>query len=63
MMNMMAAFCITVLFSGWVWSLKHELAEMQKRISPAAQTSPESLGVGHRIGRTTSSGMPTWTIE
>ena len=63
MMNAMAAFCITVLFSVWVWSLKHEIAETQKRFSPAAHASPDPMDVGSRIGRTTSSGMPTWTIE
>lgn len=63
MMNTMVAFCITVLFSAWVWSLKHEIAEMQKRIRPAAQASSGSLGRGSRIVRTTNSGLPTWTIE
>lgn len=63
MMNAMAAFCITVLFSVWVWSLKHELAEMQKRISPAIHIPPDPMDVGSRAGRSITSGTPTWTLE
>lgn len=63
MMNAMAAFCITVLFSVWVWSLKHELAEMHKRISPAVPVTPEPMDVGSRAGHSVRSGLSTWKLD
>ena len=63
MMDAMAAFCITVLFSVWIWSLKHEIAEMQKRLSPAAHASSEAMNIGSHAGRTVTSGTPTWTLD
>ncbi|HRZ13092.1 MAG TPA: hypothetical protein P5567_11640 [Kiritimatiellia bacterium] len=63
MMNAMAAFCITLLFSVWVWSLKHELTEMQKRISPAVPVTPEPMVVGNRAGHSASSGLSTWKLD
>ena len=63
MMNTMAAFCITALFSVWVWSLKNELAEMQRRMSPAPHLPHRSVDEDVRSVRPASPGLPTWTIE
>ena len=63
MMNTIAALCITILFSVWVWSLKHALAEIEKRLSPAMHAEPEPMNVGSRSGHAVVSGTSTWTLE
>ncbi len=43
MLNAIFSMCIVALFSGWVWTLKHQLAQLPPGMEPA--------GAGHDSGR------------
>jgi hypothetical protein len=78
-MDALFAFCITILFSFWIWDLKRELNELRRRrttTGPAIDPRINLPGHDERHHGShvppaprphgcppPSGGIPTWTIE
>jgi hypothetical protein len=56
-MEVVFAFCITGLFSVWVWNLKQEVHELRHEIADEAGPSPRAERVA------VNNGVQTWSIE
>lgn len=63
MMNTMAALGMASIFSFWVWSLKHEIAELQRKMSTLPAGSPHAVSPKTHTRRSGDPSNPIWTIE
>lgn len=61
-METVFAFCITGLFSVWVWSLKSEVSELSKR-QPLPERKPLSPSPFKTFKHLEGDGSMIWTIE
>lgn len=72
-MTTLIAFCITILFSAWVYTLKQEVDYLHRRILGRGQSPPDGKRAGapehdkdhafDKAVKSSASGVPTWTIE
>lgn len=63
-METIFAFCITGLFSVWIWSLKSEVADLHKRVPASARsTSQHALPPMKTLKIKDGDGSMIWTIE
>ncbi len=63
-METVFAFCITGLFTVWVWSLKSEVADLNKRVPTSVRNRPPTQPTYSRTRRLLDGdGSMIWTIE
>ncbi|MFH0953593.1 MAG: hypothetical protein V1873_04620 [Verrucomicrobiota bacterium] len=63
-METIFAFCITGLFSVWIWSLKSAVADLQKRAPMSAHNGPRhDLPPMRTLKIKDGDGSMIWTIE
>lgn len=62
-METVFAFCITGLFSVWVWSLKSEVSELNKRLPTSGRSVPLRPSPFKTFKNLDGDGSMIWTIE